>query len=245
VLPSAPRGDCSNIFGCRECVEKSCAFCFDNSAFTLAVPGVCSANCSLIAPKEADGNVVDLTEDAHCDSLDDFISSRQNETTMQMEQQLHYCLLPGTTCLRCLSRRGCQWCATGFCVNETAMCDDPTMLLTREEDCQDFMPLTNRPPVETTVTAQGLGDLEMGLIIGGVLFLAFVLAAIATICMLRQAEKKRTVVHMPPTRIDSILAGSGSLDNSQLFATGAGTTLQTYGQGTSYSSPERSGSIHY
>jgi hypothetical protein len=43
------------------------------------VPGVCSANCSLVTPRSADAPIVSLEQPAHCASLDDFIKSKEEE----------------------------------------------------------------------------------------------------------------------------------------------------------------------
>jgi hypothetical protein len=234
------REDCANLFDCRACLSGGCSFCYDSDAFSIQVPGVCSSNCSRIAPRAMGGTIVELVEDAQCEALD-MLVARKNESDSDGPGAVHYCLLPGTTCLRCMSRRGCQWCATGFCVNETSACDVPE-LFTTEQQCKEFVPLvdTRTNTVTTTAASPSFGDLELGLIIGGVLFCTFVVAAVVSICILMQKDKRRKSPRKP--RIDRVLDGSNSLDSRLTLM--LATPMQTYGQGASYALPPEQGTSY-
>jgi hypothetical protein len=230
------REDCTNVFDCRACLSNGCTFCFDVDAFSVQVPGVCSSNCSRIAPKAMGGTVVELAEDAQCEALD-MLVARKNEAESDGSEAVHYCLLPGTTCLRCMSRRGCQWCATGFCVNVTSACDVPE-LYTTEQQCKEFVPLVDtRTNAVTTTTAAvpNFTDLELGLVVGGVLFCTFVVAAVVSIYILMQKDKERKSLRKP--RIDD-----GSNASRLTFV--SATPMQTYGQGASYALPPEQGTSY-
>jgi hypothetical protein len=182
------------------------------------------------------GTVVELAEDAQCEALD-MLVARKNEAESDGSEAVHYCLLPGTTCLRCMSRRGCQWCATGFCVNVTSACDVPE-LYTTEQQCKEFVPLVDtRTNAVTTTTAAvpNFTDLELGLVVGGVLFCTFVVAAVVSIYILMQKDKERKSLRKP--RIDD-----GSNASRLTFV--SATPMQTYGQGASYALPPEQGTSY-
>jgi hypothetical protein len=205
----APPNQCSDAFSCELCVQRGCQFCYDSVAFTLAVPGVCSANCSLVTPRSADAPIVSLEQPAHCASLDDFIKSKEEEANtgtggISDTTVLHYCLLPSTTCPRCVNRIGCYWCSTGYCVHDTAMCDVP-LLLQSETACPERMTTGfNNPETDasatTAKTGTGLADLldiesietwQLGLAIGGALLVCLLIMSLIFVCYLRHLKKKQ------------------------------------------------------
>ena len=236
-LPSGPAPQCQSLFGCRECVDAGCEFCFNAATFTVEVPGVCAANCTALAqrtPQDA-SSVVPLDETSHCESLENFVQSKIDERTAAApgespsSTRVHYCQLPGTTCLRCLSRIGCSWCETGYCVFEAAMCDVPN-LFTAETQCSDFAAPTEPPKFTgntATALVPGLNELELGLAIGGGLFAFFVIAAIVTICLLVKRDKAKS---FRSPRFDEVVMGQSTTADFGSLA----TNTSTYGQGRSY-----------
>jgi hypothetical protein len=204
-----PPTQCADAFTCEACVQRGCQFCYDSAAFTIAVPGVCSANCSQVPPRNPDAPIVALEQPAHCASLNDFIKSKEEEMNVGTGPTdttvLHFCLVPSTTCPRCVNRIGCYWCNTGYCVHDPAMCDVP-LLLQSEAACPERMTTFNGdqqptgPLLTTKPDDTGLADLldldgletwQLGLAIGGGLLVCLMLLSLVFVCYLRYLKKKQ------------------------------------------------------